>query len=202
VVLIAASGNAGPKSPPLFPASDPHVIAVTAVDSDDRLMPAAVRGAHLAVAAPGVDVMVPAPEDAYQLTTGTSVAAAHVSGVAALLLERHRNASVQMILEVLTATARRLGTQVRDDQHGWGLVDPGAALEELDERMAAAAIASAPTTPPSIPAVATAGQPKVQPASLPAGEPVPLPQPRPPMRKSPPLAPKATAPLQIAPSAR
>ena len=33
--------------------------------------------------------MVPAPDDTYQLTTGTSVAAAHVSGVAALLVERH-----------------------------------------------------------------------------------------------------------------
>src|SRR5438034_11570825 len=30
IVLIAAAGNAGPKSPPLFPAADKHVIAVTA----------------------------------------------------------------------------------------------------------------------------------------------------------------------------
>ena len=37
VVLIAASGNLGPKSPPLFPASDPNVIAVTATDQNDQL---------------------------------------------------------------------------------------------------------------------------------------------------------------------
>ena len=89
VILIAASGNMGAKSPPLYPAADPHVIAVTATDESDTLFAQAVRGPHLAVAAPGVDVMVPAPDDTYQLTTGTSVAAAHVSGVAALLLERH-----------------------------------------------------------------------------------------------------------------
>ena len=37
MVLIAAAGNAGPQSPPLYPAADPHVIAVTATDKDDKL---------------------------------------------------------------------------------------------------------------------------------------------------------------------
>ena len=109
-VLIAAVGNAGPKSPPLYPAADPRVIGVTAVDENDQLYKGANVGAQVAVAAPGVDVMVPAPADAYQLTTGTSVAAAHVSGVAALLLEKHPQADAQTILEVLTSSATRLGT--------------------------------------------------------------------------------------------
>ena len=196
VVLIAASGNAGAKSPPLYPAADPHVIAVTATDPDDKLMPAAVRGPHLAVAAPGVDIMVPAPDDAYSLTTGTSVAAAHVSGVAALLIERQPTASAQLILEVLTSTARRLGTQVRDDQFGWGLVDPAAALEELDERMAGGAVASAPPSASAQPAVQkSAAQPAAQPVSLPAAEAVPLP----PRRPRPPAA-KTNTPIQIAPA--
>ena len=88
-VMIAAVGNAGPKSPPLYPAADPHVIGVTATDENDQRYQDANAGAQVALAAPGVSVMVPAPAGAYQLTTGTSVAAAHVSGVAALLLERH-----------------------------------------------------------------------------------------------------------------
>ena len=37
VILIAASGNMGAKSPPLYPAADPHVIAVTATDESDTL---------------------------------------------------------------------------------------------------------------------------------------------------------------------
>ena len=37
IVLVAAAGNAGPKSPPLYPAADPNVIAVTATDADDKL---------------------------------------------------------------------------------------------------------------------------------------------------------------------
>ncbi len=37
IVLVAAAGNAGAKSPPLYPAADPNVIAVSATDADDRL---------------------------------------------------------------------------------------------------------------------------------------------------------------------
>src|SRR5262249_50631029 len=70
VIMISAAGNAGPKSPPLFPAADKHVIAVTATDIDDKLFTGANRGAHISVAAPGVDILVPAPSNSYQMTTG------------------------------------------------------------------------------------------------------------------------------------
>jgi subtilisin family serine protease len=43
IVLIAAAGNAGPKSPPLYPAADPNVIGVTATDQEDRLFDGASR---------------------------------------------------------------------------------------------------------------------------------------------------------------
>jgi hypothetical protein len=159
VVLIAASGNLGPKSPPLFPASDPNVIAVTATDQNDQLFGQAVRGPHLAVAAPGVDVTVPAPDGTYQLTTGTSVAAAHVSGVAALLIERHPTVSAATILEVLTSSATRLNPKGRDNLFGWGLVDPVAALAELDSRMEDSKVASAtPALPPPVAQPAAAKQ--------------------------------------------
>jgi len=149
VVLIAAAGNLGPKSPPLFPAADPHVIAVTATDENDRLFGQANQGPHVAVAAPGVDITVPAPDDSYQITTGTSVAAAHVSGVAALLIERHPSVDAATILEVLTSSAKKLGPKSRDDQFGWGLVDPSSALAELDARVADDKVAT-PVKPPAV----------------------------------------------------
>ncbi|WP_163574420.1 S8 family serine peptidase, partial [Klebsiella pneumoniae] len=74
-----------------FPAADPNVIAVTAVDRGGHLFDAATRGNHVAVAAPGVEVLLPAPQGGYQIASGTSVAAAHVSGIAALILERSPN---------------------------------------------------------------------------------------------------------------
>jgi len=155
-ILIAAVGNAGPKSPPLYPGADPHVIGVTAIDENDKLYKGANVGTQVAVAAPGVDVMVPAPAGTYQLTTGTSVAAAHVSGVAALLLERHPEIDAQTILEVLTASATRLGTNKRDDKVGWGLIDPLAALAELEARTADTKVAGAAPTQPATTAAAPA----------------------------------------------
>jgi subtilisin family serine protease len=86
IVLVAAVGNAGPKPPPLYPGADAGVIGVTATDADDRLMPQANRGPQVAVAAPRVEILAAAPDGKNQITSGTSVAAAHVSGVAALLL--------------------------------------------------------------------------------------------------------------------
>jgi hypothetical protein len=123
MVLIAAAGNAGPNSPPLFPGADPSVIAVTATDSRDALFPGANRGNYIAVAAPGVDVFAPAPDSTYQLTTGTSVAAAEVSGVAALLIERNPALTPAAVRKILMDTATRLGPKGRDRDFGAGLVN-------------------------------------------------------------------------------
>jgi subtilase family protein len=136
VVLVAAAGNLGPKSPPLYPAADPNVIAVTAIDQNDRLFASANQGPHIAVAAPGVDILEPAPNAGYQVTTGTSVAAAHVSGIAALLIERNPSLDPDAIHEILTSSAKTLGPKGRDDQFGWGLVDPTRALLDVDAQVA------------------------------------------------------------------
>jgi subtilisin family serine protease len=128
MVLIAAAGNAGANSPPLYPAADPNVIAVTATDVADALFPQANRGRHIAVAAPGVEVLVPAPDGAYQFTTGTSVAAAEVSGVAALLIERNAALTPNDVRRILTGTAKHLGPPGRGRDFGAGLVDAAKAV--------------------------------------------------------------------------
>jgi subtilisin family serine protease len=145
IVLIAAAGNAGPKSPPLFPGADPNVVAVTATDVEDRLFTGANRGKYVSVAAPGVDILVPAPENRYQLTTGTSVAAAEVSGIVALLLERNPKLTPADIRRILTASAKRLAPGERDDNFGSGLIDPLKALQLADPRIATSTPQQAPT---------------------------------------------------------
>jgi filamentous hemagglutinin family protein len=134
VVLIAAAGNAGPKSPPLYPGADPNVIAVTATDSRDGVFRGANQGTQLSVAAPGVDVLAPAPDEAYQMSTGTSIATAHVSGVVALMLERDPSLTPADVRKILEATATDLGSKGKDAQFGWGLVNPKKALEAVDAR--------------------------------------------------------------------
>jgi len=129
MVLIAAAGNAGPSSPPLYPAADPNVIAVTATDPDDKLFPGANRGNHIAVAAPGVDILAPAPDGTYQFTTGTSVAAAEVSGVAALMIERNPALTPNDVKKILMDTAKRIGPKGKD--FGAGLVDALQAVSAV-----------------------------------------------------------------------
>jgi subtilisin family serine protease len=138
VVLIAAAGNAGPSSPPLFPAADRNVIAVTATDIEDRLYAGANRGSHINVAAPGVEILVPAPGGNYQFTTGTSVAAAHVSGVAALVLERNPKLKPADVRRILMRTAKSLGRGERARDFGAGLVDAYQAVSSAAPAGAAA----------------------------------------------------------------
>jgi hypothetical protein len=148
VILIAAAGNAGPKSRPLYPAAYPNVIAVTATDADDLLFQGANRGSHIAVAAPGVDLLLPAPEAGYQVTTGTSFAAAEVSGIAALLLERKPDLGYDGVRGALTATARDLGPKGIDPQFGAGLVDAYRAILSLEPSTAGTTAKVVPAASP------------------------------------------------------
>ncbi|WP_420888272.1 S8 family serine peptidase [Bradyrhizobium brasilense] len=140
VVLVAAAGNAGPTSPPLYPAAHPDVIAVSGTDAGDRLMAASNRGSHIALAAPGADLLVPVPAGKYQLMSGTSFSAAFVSGIAALVLERNPALKPAEVRRVLTSTARDLGTPGRDDLFGAGEADAlGAVMAATSAPVASAA---------------------------------------------------------------
>ena len=131
IVMVAAAGNAGPKSPPLYPAANANVIAVSATDAQDKLFAASNRGGHIAVAAPGVDIFLPAPDEKYQMTSGTSFSAAYVSGLAALMLERNPELNPGEVRAILMKTARDLGSPGRDDLFGAGEADAFAAVSAV-----------------------------------------------------------------------
>jgi subtilisin family serine protease len=174
IVLVAAAGNAGPKSPPLYPGADPNVIAVTATDVNDRLFPGANRGRYIAVAAPGVDILVPAPDDTYQLTTGTSVASAEVSGLAALLLERNPNLTPEDVRAILMSSARRLGAKDRDDDFGSGLINPSKAIQTAGDLKSVDITGTLQPRPPAAsqkPTPVPAARPAVLSVSHPNGSP-------------------------------
>lgn len=130
MVLIAAVGNAGPRSPPLYPAADAHVIGVTATDADDKLLAQANRGPQVAIAAPGVEILAAAPGGQYTVTSGTSVAAAHASGVAALLLARKSDLTPDALRRDLIRSARAIPNSNRRDV-GAGVIDALGAVNAV-----------------------------------------------------------------------
>ena len=146
ILMVAAAGNAGAKSPPLYPAAYPNVIAVSGTDAQQKLFAASNRGSHIAVAAPGADIFLPAPDEKYQITSGTSFSAAYVSGVAALMLERNPALKPSDIRALLVRTARDLGAPGRDDQFGAGEADAFAAV-------------TAAAAAPAVPLASVSGQP-------------------------------------------
>jgi subtilisin family serine protease len=137
MVLIAAAGNAGPSSAPLYPAADADLIAVTATDVSDGLYKMANRGQFIAVAAPGVDVLALAPGESYQVTTGTSVAAAEVSGIAALLLELKPSLTPADVRAILVTSAKPMGATGQHSDFGAGLANAYRAVNALNGKSAA-----------------------------------------------------------------
>lgn len=127
IVLVAAAGNDGPDAPYDYPAAYTGVIAATATDEEDRLMPQANRGPYVFIAAPGVDI--PAPiEGGQDLVTGTSFSAAIVSGAIANLLHAAPKLDARQVDAALAESASDLGAPGRDDDFGFGLLNVKAAL--------------------------------------------------------------------------
>ncbi|UCI07812.1 S8 family serine peptidase [Mesorhizobium sp. B1-1-8] len=126
MVLVAAAGNNGPKAPYGYPAAFDGVIAVTATDAKDALMPQANRGAYVFLSAPGVEMVAPSGAGS-DVVTGTSFAAAIVSGAIANLIHAAPDRSADDIEKALATTARDLGPKGRDNDFGYGLLDIKAA---------------------------------------------------------------------------
>ncbi len=129
LVSVAAAGNNGLDAAPAFPAAYEDVIAVTAIDANDRLYEKANRGSYVALAAPGVDVIVPATGRTHHFQSGTSFAAAHVSGVVALLLEVNPALAPADLREILAVASEDLGTPGRDPEFGAGRINATKAVE-------------------------------------------------------------------------
>lgn len=123
VTLVAAAGNSGPREDTVnYPARYGQTIAVSAVDRSGRMPRFASRGAEVDLVAPGVDVFSTWPREAYRSLSGTSMAAPHACGAAALLLSVAPGLAPDQVKSRLTATARGL------PPIPYPLVDAGAAV--------------------------------------------------------------------------
>jgi len=127
VVLVAAAGNEDTDSP-VYPAAYHNVLAVTATGPADQKWSGANFGNYLDLAAPGAGILTTALNGGYSYGTGTSHAAAMVSGVAALLKAKDPRYSNVQIETQLQASADDLGAKGRDSIFGAGRVNAYSAL--------------------------------------------------------------------------
>ncbi len=139
ILVVAASGNTGQSTCGVsgitqceYPGAYRHVLAVGAIDDAGNALPESTRGMHVAIAAPGRDITAgsargPEGGPRFDTRTGTSMAAAVVTGVAARMLAARPTLTASQLTEILMATARGTRTGL-DRARGAGVVDMPRAL--------------------------------------------------------------------------
>ncbi len=137
VLLIAASGNNGANNI-LYPAAYPTVVAVGATAVGDTLWESSNYGSQQELVAPGAGIVsiLPYGNIFYGETlrvSGTSMAAPHVAGVAALVKAHNPSMTNTEIRTLLQETAEDLGDPGWDMYYGYGKVDALHALMGVSE---------------------------------------------------------------------
>ncbi|MBX3172224.1 MAG: peptidase S8 [Candidatus Eremiobacteraeota bacterium] len=144
-VIIAATGVKGNEEIP-YPAAYPEVLAVSAVDYKGKLTDYSSRGPKIDLAAPGgknrqtdysgiVQNTIrqgDARHSGYYQWSGTSMAAAHVAGVASLVVSTGVQGP-EAVEKILKETARSKGAKGKKQGYGAGIVDAGRAVAKAQE---------------------------------------------------------------------
>lgn len=134
ILAVFSAGNDGPRSETIgSPGSFHESLAVGAVDREDLIARFSSRGPSPwgeikpEVCAPGVDIISALPGGGLGSKSGTSMAAPHVAGLAALMLQANPALTVDQIEQILIQTTIPLGETPPNNDYGWGLIDAYAA---------------------------------------------------------------------------
>ena len=123
ITVVAAAGNSGPSdNTVLYPAKYQEAIAVSATNSTDGQPTWSSRGPEVDLAAPGNSIYSTYRNGTYAALSGTSMAAPHTAGAAALVLATHPGFSPDQVKAKLQSTADLL-VGLTANQQGAGLVD-------------------------------------------------------------------------------
>lgn len=134
ILLISSAGNEGYKegNSITYPAKFSSVIAVGALDRDDKRGFLSSKGDELELMAPGVDILSTWKEGGYRLDSGTSMAAAHAAGIAALIYERKPAMTNKNVRELLNSSAIKMGNPF---EYGNGKISISSALRMLESNI-------------------------------------------------------------------
>ncbi len=148
-VLVAAAGNsANQDNAVIYPAAYDQVLAVAATDEDDNTPDFSQHHPYVGISAPGVGIVSTYWRGAgygdYASASGTSAAAPHVSGVAALIRSINPRLTNSQVVQILQNTADDLGVPGRDEYYGTGRVN---ALKAVTA--AKAGVTSLPSATPT-----------------------------------------------------
>jgi type VII secretion-associated serine protease mycosin len=154
VVVVAGVGNTSTGGEGEFPAAMDGVLAVGAVDKDNKHASFSIKDPKVAICAPGVDIRVASPNNKYTSTKGTSDATAIVSGAVALVRSKFPTLSGPDVIHRLTATADDIGPPGRDNECGFGVLNIVKALTAnvpplAEKTPSASPSTEATTTPPT-----------------------------------------------------
>ncbi|WP_164658161.1 S8 family serine peptidase [Tropicibacter sp. Alg240-R139] len=131
ILPVAAAGNDGPEAAALFPAGYETVVSVTATDTENQIYSQANTGDHVDIAAPGVGLLVLGRGSGFRTSSGTSLATAYISGIAALTLSANPQADYATLRALLENSATDLGKPGKDSVFGAGIPSAVAAVGGL-----------------------------------------------------------------------
>lgn len=127
-VLIAAAGNDGGENSVNYPAKYPEVLAISAIDNQDRLADFSSNGPEVDFCAPGVDIKSTWLKRGYRVKSGTSFAAPHITGAVADLLNYYGQMSPSRVHEMLAGGAVPI-SGLSELQQGKGIVELPRLIE-------------------------------------------------------------------------
>lgn len=140
-ILVAAAGNdqAGQLA---WPAADPRVLSVGAIDRAEQQVIFSNSSASLQLTAPGYGVQTAWLDSQRAYVDGTSAAAPLVSGALAAVLSQNPSLTAQQAADILLATASDGGAPGADDAYGRGILNVGWAMNRQNPGYVDTAVAS------------------------------------------------------------